>query len=121
MYARGKSFDFTIWNPQKTYVNDEYKQDFVSYQGNLYACIRTNTNIAPTNKFYWVVCIELSTNNNVICPSFLIDEGEPTNYAVVDNSIYLNLLNNTFYEFNNGVWKQIGTLNTGTDLDWGEF
>lgn len=120
-YAKGKSFDFTVWNPQKTYVNDDYKQDFVSYQGKLYACIRTNTNIVPTNTFYWVICVDSFSNDNVAYSSFLVGEGMPVNYSITDGSIYLDLLSNVFYEFNNGKWESIGVLNTGDTLDWGEF
>jgi hypothetical protein len=46
-YLKGKSFDFSEWNPVKTCTNDSFKQDFVRYNGSLYACIHTNTNIIP--------------------------------------------------------------------------
>lgn len=118
-YARGKSFDFTIWNPQKTYVNDDYKQDFVSYQGKLYACVRTNTNVIPTNDFYWVICVNSFGTEDVSNSLFLIGEGVPSDYSVPDGTVYFDLLNNTFYKFTQ-TWKVIGKINTG-DLDWGEF
>jgi len=41
----------------------------------------------------------------------------PVNHSITDGSIYLDLLSNVFYEFNNGKWESIGVLNTGDTLD----
>lgn len=44
---QGKSFNYSEWNSDKTYVNNNYKQDFVSYNGAMYACISDVTGINP--------------------------------------------------------------------------
>ena len=56
-YLKGKSFDFSEWNPVKTYINDSFKQDFVRYNGGLYACIHTNTNIVPGTSECWMLVV----------------------------------------------------------------
>lgn len=38
-YAKGKSFEFTEWSKLNNYTNSGIKQDFVTYDGSLYACI----------------------------------------------------------------------------------
>lgn len=57
-YSRGKSFDFSEWSPKATYVNDLYKQDFVVFQKNLYACIKTNINTRPDQSTSWLLVSE---------------------------------------------------------------
>ena len=37
----GKSFNFSIWDRFSVYENNEEKQDFVEYEKNLYACIKS--------------------------------------------------------------------------------
>ena len=37
----GKSFNFSIWDRFSAYENNEEKQDFVEYEKNLYACIKS--------------------------------------------------------------------------------
>lgn len=46
-FHRGKSFRFWEWdgNKDRTYVNDEFFQDFVGFKGALYACINTTSTI----------------------------------------------------------------------------
>lgn len=56
-YLKGKSFDFSEWNPVKTYINDSFKQDFVKYNGCLYACIHTNTNVVPGTTDCWLLVV----------------------------------------------------------------
>lgn len=53
-FSKGKSFDFSEWNPVKTYVNDSFKQDFVTYNGDMYVCIHTNTNVIPGTSDCWM-------------------------------------------------------------------
>lgn len=38
-YSKGKSFQFSTWNPYDTYNNDEFIQDFVKYNKKLWACV----------------------------------------------------------------------------------
>lgn len=57
-FSKGKSFDFSEWNPVKTYVNDSFKQDFVTYAGNIYVCIHTNTNVVPGSSECWMLALE---------------------------------------------------------------
>lgn len=108
-YSRGKSFDFGIWNPHKTYVNDDYKQDFVSYQNKLYACIRSNQNKLPTNDYYWTVCVDTTFETVVSENSFLVGNGLPEK-DVPNNSIYLDLDTNTFYRYIDKTWIVIGNI-----------
>ena len=54
---KGKSFRFSEWDKTSLFVNDEYIQDFVSYAGSLYACIKSNSNITPPNEQYWKLVI----------------------------------------------------------------
>lgn len=118
---KGKSFDFSIWNPIRTYVNDEFKQDFVSYQGKLYACIRTNTNVLPIEDKYWVLCVEgWGDGGDIASMSFDIGEGEPTNMAAIDESIYLDILTGEFWEFKTDTWIKLGSLSQDS-LEWAEY
>ena len=57
-YSRGKSFDFSAWSPAASYVNDLYRQDFVIYEKNLYACIKSNTNTKPDESSNWLLVSE---------------------------------------------------------------
>lgn len=41
-YSKGKSFKFSVWNPDDVYNNDEYIQDFVGFNNSLWACIGNN-------------------------------------------------------------------------------
>ena len=65
---RGKSFNFSEWQSGTIYENTDYKQDFVTYGGQLWGCLETNTNTPPSldckewsllltansvYKFYW--------------------------------------------------------------------
>ena len=52
-YSKGKSFKFSKWNELDTYNNDEFVQDWVVYEGKLYVCIKTNTNIIPLESKEW--------------------------------------------------------------------
>lgn len=54
---KGKSFRFSEWDETSLFVNDEYIQDFVSYAGSLYACIKSNSNTTPSNEQYWKLVI----------------------------------------------------------------
>ena len=117
---KGKSFDFSIWNPIKTYVNNEFKQDFVSYQGKLYACIKNNTNVPPTEDRYWVLCVDGWGEGDISSMSFDIGEGEPTNMAAVNESIYLDILTGEFWEFKTDKWVKLGSLSQDS-LEWAEY
>lgn len=117
---KGKSFDFSIWNPIKTYVNNEFKQDFVSYQGKLYACIKNNTNVLPTEDRYWVLCVDGWGEGDISSMSFDIGEGEPTNMAAIDESIYLDILTGEFWEFKTDTWIKLGSLSQDS-LEWAEY
>ena len=46
-YNRGKSFRFSEWETGKVYKNDDYIQDFVKYNGVLYACVAPFTSKRP--------------------------------------------------------------------------
>lgn len=41
-YSKGKSFKFSVWNPDDVYNNDEYIQDFVGFNNSLWACVGNN-------------------------------------------------------------------------------
>lgn len=50
-FYKGKSFRFWDWskNKDRTYLNDEFFQDFVAFNGTLYVCINTTTTIPGTS------------------------------------------------------------------------
>ena len=61
-FEKGKSFNFSKWDPVTTYVNDTFKQDFVTYDGTLYVCLKSNTNVVPSSdKTHWGVAVAPST------------------------------------------------------------
>lgn len=57
-FHQGKSFRFWEWdkNKDRTYVNDEFFQDFTAFNGSLYACINTTTSI-PGESSDWKLII----------------------------------------------------------------
>lgn len=46
-FNKGKSFEFSEWTPLTKYTNDSFKQDFVSFNNTLLACIRTHISEEP--------------------------------------------------------------------------
>jgi hypothetical protein len=42
--------------------------------------------------------------------TFDIGEGEPTNMAAIDESIYLDILTGEFWEFKTDTWIKLGSL-----------
>ena len=50
-FHQGKSFRYWDWEDNKgnTFVNDEFFQDFVTKDGNLYICINTTTTVPGTS------------------------------------------------------------------------
>lgn len=46
-YNRGKSFRFSKWEYGEVYKNDDFIQDFVSFDGILYACNKSFTKKCP--------------------------------------------------------------------------
>lgn len=56
-FYRGKSFRFWDWtkNKERTYLNDEFFQDFVAYNGVLYVCINTTTTVPGTSEDWKLV------------------------------------------------------------------
>lgn len=64
--GKGKSFNFSVWNSNITYINDEFKQDFVTYNGKLYACLITNVGVVPGTTKDWVSVIKTNPIWNYI-------------------------------------------------------
>lgn len=50
--SRGKSFEFSEWQPLVQYTNDCFTQDFVSLNGALLACVKSHTSERPPNLLY---------------------------------------------------------------------
>lgn len=50
-FHKGKSFRYWNWEDCKdnTFINDEFFQDFVSKDGNLYICVNTTTTVPGTS------------------------------------------------------------------------
>lgn len=55
-YEKGKSFNCTEYEKGQVYYNNDFLQDFVIYDGNLYVCIR-ETNDVPDNSEDWKLVI----------------------------------------------------------------
>lgn len=55
-FHQGKSFRFWNWEDHKsrTFVNDEFFQDLVKYEGSIWICINTTTTIPGTSED-WVI------------------------------------------------------------------
>ena len=60
-FHRGKSFRCWDWdeNKERTYLNDEFYQDFVMYNGSLYVCINTTTEKPGLSKDWRLVIEQL--------------------------------------------------------------
>lgn len=57
-FEKGKSFNFSEWDPITLYTNDTFKQDFVTHNGVVYVCIKSNINCNPeTCKDCWILAI----------------------------------------------------------------
>ena len=50
--SRGKSFEFSEWKSLTQYTNDCFKQDFVSLNGALLACVVSHTSEQPPKLLY---------------------------------------------------------------------
>lgn len=108
-FSKGKSFNFSTWTPVETYNNDSFKQDFVTYEGNLYACMISNTNKVPTpDSRYWTLVLERLPGNNISMGKGTEALNTPGNY----NDIYIDLLTGNIYKYTT-EWTNIGT--TGSD------
>ena len=55
--SKGKSFEFSKWNPLTTYTNDCFKQDFVVFENTLLACKKTHISS-------WNECPQLITKDD---------------------------------------------------------
>ena len=53
-FSKGKSFQFSTWNPIDTYNNDAFVQDWVVYNGLLWACQTLNINTPPGTDDSWI-------------------------------------------------------------------
>lgn len=70
---KGKSFRFSEWNSATEYFNDDYIQDWVAYQGALYACKNTNINEIPAQSDNWILVV-----SGVVGPEG--EQGKPGGY-----------------------------------------
>lgn len=65
-FSKGKSFDFSEWNPVRTYLNDPFKQDFVKHNGCIYVCMHSNTNVVPGTSDCWLLALDTITGTAFI-------------------------------------------------------
>lgn len=58
-FHKGKSFRCWEWdeNKDRTFLNDEFYQDFVVYKRALYACVNTTTD-SPENSEDWALAVK---------------------------------------------------------------
>ena len=95
-FSKGKSFNFSTWNPVETYTNDSFKQDFVTHQGNLYACMISNINKSPNgNPKYWTLVLERLPGNNISMGEGTDVLNTPGNF----NDIYIDLETGKIYRY----------------------
>lgn len=111
-FSKGKSFNFSTWNPVETYNNDSFKQDFVTYDGNLYACMISNTNKTPgTNSRYWTLVLEKIPGNNV---SFGTGT-DALNTPGKSGDTYIDIQTGNIYKYTT-EWTNIGSM-SNSDLE----
>ena len=86
-FNKGKSFNFSEWNPITEYTNDAFVQDFVMYNGDLYVCWETNINCVPSQSNKWLKAVS-KLKGQIFVPE-VDDDGNISWYETVGNEISL--------------------------------
>lgn len=129
-FNKGKSFDFSPWCPLTKYTNNDFKQDFVSYNDVLLACKKTHVSEDPPTFIYdnlnnpigvnsddWYLVFSSKDRYIQIDDSALIfDENmnsESTNG--VQNKVIKTYIDSTVEQLQSGVDSKLNELNIVTE------
>lgn len=83
-FNKGKSFEYSQWQPLVTYTNDSVKQDFVRYNNTILACKCTHIASDPPELLYTSSGVAIGVNSDVW--EFVISQNEITNYYYIDGT-----------------------------------
>lgn len=108
-FNKGKSFNYSKWDPSTEYSNNAFIQDFVTYNGDLYVCIESNVNEIPTNSNKWIKAVE-KIAGQVIVPNVDDDGNISWSEALTSDTIFVETKNIR----GNSVFTGIGEPNNIT-------
>lgn len=91
-FNKGKSFNYSEWNPAIEYNNNAFVQDFVTYNGDMYVCIETNVNEIPVNSEKWVKAVS-KIKGQVIVPNVDDDGNISWSEALTSDTIFVETKN----------------------------
>ena len=77
-FNKGKSFEYSQWQPLVTYTNDSVKQDFVRYNNTILACKCTHIASDPPELLYTSSGVAIGVNSDVW--EFVISQNAIINY-----------------------------------------
>ena len=83
-FNKGKSFEYSQWQPLVTYTNDSIKQDFVRYNNTILACKCTHIASDPPELLYTSSGVAIGVNSDVW--EFVISQNSITNYYYIDGT-----------------------------------
>lgn len=81
-FNKGKSFEYSQWQPLVTYTNDSVKQDFVRYNNTILACKCTHVASDPPELIYNSSGVAIGVNSDVW--EFVISQNVITNNYYID-------------------------------------
>lgn len=83
-FNKGKSFEYSQWQPLVTYTNDSVKQDFVRYNNTILACKCTHIASDPPELIYSSSGVAIGVNSDVW--EFVISQNVITNYYYIEGT-----------------------------------
>lgn len=83
-FNKGKSFEYSQWQPLVTYTNDSVKQDFVRYNNTILACKCTHIASDPPELLYTSSGVAIGVNSDVW--EFVISQNAITNYYYIEGT-----------------------------------
>lgn len=83
-FNKGKSFEYSQWQPLVTYTNDSIKQDFVRYNNTILACKCTHIASDPPELLYTSSGVAIGVNSDVW--EFVISQNSITNYYYIEGT-----------------------------------
>lgn len=83
-FNKGKSFEYSQWQPLVTYTNDSVKQDFVRYNNTILACKCTHVASDPPELLYTSSGVAIGVDSDVW--EFVISQNAITNYYYIEGT-----------------------------------
>lgn len=83
-FNKGKSFEYSQWQPLVTYTNDSVKQDFVRYNNTILACKCTHIASDPPELLYTSSGVAIGVNSDVW--EFVISQNAIINYYYIEGT-----------------------------------